>query len=53
MKTQRYALWVDDQKWLGNMKRWQAYYMAFHVWVVLRSAGNRSRVINVTKEAAL
>lgn len=55
MKTQFYAIWVEgcisceENKWLGMMKRWQAYYLAFHLWVVMRLAGNKKR-ITIMKE---
>lgn len=49
MKTNMYAIWVNDRKWLGNMKRWQAYYLAFHVWVIMRVARNKS-IIKIIQE---
>lgn len=49
MKINMYAIWVNDRKWLGMMKRWQAYYLAFHVWVTLRGARNKS-IITITQE---
>ena len=39
-----YAVWVGDKKLLGVMKKWQAYYLAFHVWVTLRGVGNKRKV---------
>ena len=44
-----YAIWVGDNKYFGNMKRWQAYYLAFHLWVVMLVPGNK-RKIKVAKE---
>ena len=55
MKTQYYGIWVEGcisregDKWMGNMKRWQAYYLAFHLWVVLRLAGEKKQ-ITIAKE---
>lgn len=44
-----YAIWVTGAKWLGNMKRWQAYYLGFHLWLTMRLARNKSSII-ITKE---
>ena len=48
MKTY-YAIYVGDMKWLGNMKKWQAYYLAFHLKVIMLSAKNKT-TIKITKE---
>ena len=44
MIAKPYAVWVSGNKWLGNMKRWQAYYLKFHLLVIMRLAGNKSAV---------
>lgn len=49
MIAKPYAVWVSGKKWLGNMKRWQAYYLAFHVWIILRFAKSKQHV-SVRKE---
>lgn len=45
-----YCVWVGEMKWLGNMKKWQAYYLAFHLWIVLRLASNKTE-IKIAKES--
>lgn len=49
MAKQFYCIYVDDWKWLGMMKKWQAYYLAFHVWITLRFAKSKQQV-SVKKE---
>lgn len=29
-----YAVFVNGEKWLGQMDRWQAYYIAFHLRII-------------------
>lgn len=48
MKTY-YCIYVGGMKWLGYMKKWQAYYMAFHTWITLRLAGDKEQ-IKIEKE---
>ena len=49
MAKKFYCIYVGDMKWLGMMKKWQAYYLAFHVWLVLRSAKSDKQV-SIQKE---
>lgn len=44
MAKKFYCIYVGDMKWLGMMKKWQAYYLAFHVWIVLRSAKSDKQI---------
>lgn len=49
MKT-FYCILVGDQKWLGLMKKWQAYYLAFHLWIILRCAKSKEQIKIVKEE---
>ena len=49
MAKKFYCIYVVDFKWLGMMKKWQAYYLAFHVWLMLRIAGDK-RCVTIKRE---
>lgn len=44
MEEKFYCIYAGGAKWLGMMKKWQAYYLTFHVWLVLRLAKNDKQI---------